>query len=118
MQITWDDGGYEGPTYLLSVCNGPRTGGFYMAPTASTDDGYLDFVHAPKVSKGTVLAVLARLLRGTHIDHPKVTYGRTRRLKIESRPGTPIHADGEIVAEAESSIEYEVLPGKLTLLTQ
>jgi diacylglycerol kinase (ATP) len=44
MRITWDDGEYEGPTFLVSVCNSPRTGGFYMAPEASTDDGLLDFI--------------------------------------------------------------------------
>ena len=37
---------------LLSVCNSPRTGGFTMAPGASIDDGLLDMVFAPQVSKG------------------------------------------------------------------
>ncbi len=35
---------------------------------------------------------------------------------IESEPGTPIHADGEVIAMAEKRVEYEVLPKKLTLL--
>jgi len=116
MRITWDDGSYEGPTYLLSVCNGPRTGGFYMAPEAKMDDGLLDFVLAPEVPKRTVLAILGRLLRGTHLEHPDVISGRTRKLDIESEPGTPVHADGEIVAEAASGVSYQLNPGKLTLL--
>ncbi|MBK8905797.1 MAG: diacylglycerol kinase family lipid kinase [Anaerolineaceae bacterium] len=116
MDLRWDGGGYEGPTYLLSVCNGPRTGGFYMAPDAAVDDGLFDFVFAPKVPKLTVLAILARLFRKTHIYHPQVVYGRTTRISITSQPGTPIHADGEIIAEAATHIEYEILPGKLTLL--
>ncbi|WP_420627500.1 diacylglycerol/lipid kinase family protein [Candidatus Leptofilum sp.] len=116
MQVRWDDGGHDGPTYLLSVCNGPRTGGFYMAPNATVDDGLFDFVFAPEVPKLTVLSILVKLFRKTHIDHPQVVYGRTRHISISSSPGTPIHADGEIIAEAATQIEYKILPGKLTLL--
>lgn len=116
MQVRWDDGGHDGPTYLLSVCNGPRTGGFYMAPDAAVDDGLFDFVFAPEVPKLTVLAILLKLFRKTHIHHPQVVYGRTRHISISSSPGTPIHADGEIIAEAATQIEYQILPGKLTLL--
>ena len=116
MQVRWDDGGHDGPAYLLSVCNGPRTGGFYMAPDAAVDDGLFDFVFAPEVSKLTVLSILVRLFRKTHIFHPQVVYGRTRHISITSTPGTPIHADGEIIAEAATQIEYKILPGKLTLL--
>ncbi|WP_420642369.1 diacylglycerol/lipid kinase family protein [Candidatus Leptofilum sp.] len=116
MQVRWDDGGHDGPAYLLSVCNGPRTGGFYMAPDAAVDDGLFDFVFAPEVPKLTVLAILLKLFRKTHIFHPQVVYGRTRHISIASSPGTPIHADGEIIAEAATQIEYQILPGKLTLL--
>jgi diacylglycerol kinase (ATP) len=117
MRIAWDGGNYNGPTYLLSVCNGPRTGGFYMAPEAQMDDGLLDFVFAPEVSKGTVIAVLLRLFQKTHIHHPRVIYSRTSSMTIDSQPGTPVHADGELLSEAATAIAYSILPGKITLLT-
>jgi diacylglycerol kinase (ATP) len=117
MRIEWDGGSYEGPAYLLSLCNSPRTGGFYMAPGAETDDGLLDMILAPEVSKRTVLAILGRLLRGTHVSHPSVTSARTTSLEVWSEPGTPVHADGEIVSESASYLRYHVLPGKITLLT-
>jgi len=116
MQISWDGGSYDGPTFLLSVCNGPRTGGFMMSPGAEFADGLLNYVLAPEVSKGTFLGMLMRLLRGTHLHHPKVISGATRRLEIRSQPGTPIHSDGEILSESAEYITYEVLPEKLTLL--
>ncbi len=118
MQISWDGGEYKGPTYLLSVCNSPRTGGFNMAPGAELDDGLFDFVFAPEVSKVKVMAILGRLLRGTHIHHPQVTFGRTSQLMITSEPGTPIHADGEIVSESATAVSYQILPGKITLLCE
>lgn len=117
MQIKWEGGGYDGPAYLLSVCNGPRTGGFYMAPGAEIDDGLFDFVFAPEVSKLTVIGVLLRLFRRTHIFHPAVTYQKSSWLELTSNPGTPLHADGELITEAATAVSYQILPGKLTLLT-
>ncbi len=117
MHLRWDDGEHRGLTFLLSVCNSPRTGGlFYMSPQAEMDDGYFNFVYAPAMPKAQVLAILPRLFKGTHIDHPLVRHERTRRLVVESEPGTPIHADGEVIAESVHTIDYEILPGKITLI--
>jgi diacylglycerol kinase (ATP) len=117
MEITGDGLNYKGPVYLLSICNGPRTGGFMMAPTAVMDDGRFDLVFAPEVPKTTVLAILLRLLRGTHIAHSAVTYNNFTSLTLYSQPGTPIHTDGELMGEAETAVNYRVLPGKLNLIT-
>jgi YegS/Rv2252/BmrU family lipid kinase len=117
MHIKWDDGSYDGPTYLLSVCNSPRTGGFPMAPGAEIDDGLFDIVLAPAVPKLTLLKLLVRLMQGTHVDHELVTFTRTTSLFLTSQPGTPLHADGEVFAEAETEVIYKILPGKVTLLT-
>jgi len=117
MALAWDDGGYEGPAYLLSVCNSPRTGGFMMAPGALLDDGQLDMVFAPQVSKGAVISILLKLMQGKHIEHPAVTFRRVTAIDVRSHPGTPLHSDGEIFAESAETVRYRVLPGKVTLLT-
>jgi len=117
MQISWEGGQYEGPMYLLSVCNSPRTGGiFMMAPHALMDDGLLDYVFAPEIPKTTVVSLVPQIIKGSHIHHPQVTFGRSPWLKVESKPGTPIHADGEVLGESFSKMEYDILPGKITLL--
>jgi len=118
MALHWDGGGYEGPAYLLSVCNTARTGGFMMAPGALLDDGQLDMVFAPQVSKGQVISILLKLMRGQHIHHPAVTFRRVTAIDLTSRPGTPLHADGEIFAESATAVHYRVLPGKVTLISR
>ncbi len=87
-----------------------------MAPDAVLDDGLFDFVFAPEVSKNKVIAILLRLFRKTHIYHSDVVYRKTKMLTLTSQPGTPIHADGEVFTESETAVEYELLPGKVTLL--
>jgi len=117
MQIRWEGGEYEGPVLLCSVCNGPRTGGvFMMSPDARFDDGLFDVVLAPDLSKLEILSILPRLFPGTHLNHPKVSFYRTRYLHARSNPGTPVHADGEVIAVEQEEINYQILPGKLTLL--
>ncbi|MDX1615423.1 MAG: diacylglycerol kinase family lipid kinase [Candidatus Promineifilaceae bacterium] len=118
MSIHSDNGfAHHGPTYLLSICNSPRTGGlFRMAPEATVDDGLFDVVFAPEIPKRTVLAILPRLFSGSHVHHRSISYTRAAELTISSRPGTPIHADGELIAEAAREVHYQMLPGKITLL--
>lgn len=117
MEITWDHGSYDGPAYLLSICNSSRTGGLFpIAPGARMDDGLLDVVLAPEVSKARVLVLITRLFRGTHIFDPQVTHVQTSTLDVKCVPPTPVHADGEIIAETAGHIEYQIIPDKITLL--
>jgi diacylglycerol kinase (ATP) len=118
MQISWESGAYEGPTTLLSVANSPRTGGIFMvAPDARTNDGLFDFVIAPKLPVSQVLAILPRLVTGSHIHHPAIMTGRTTQLHVQSQPGSPIHVDGEVISGSADIVECRILPGVLSLLT-
>jgi len=117
MTLEWDAGRYHGSTLLVSVGNSRRTGGiFFMTPQAKMDDGLLDFCFAPVMSRLRLLQLLPMTLSGSHIHQPKVTYTRTKRLHITSRPGTPIQADGEVFELEAAEILYEVIPHKLTVI--
>ena len=118
IEADWRSGSYSGATYLLSVCNSPRTGSsFLMSPTAKLDDGLFDIVLIPQLPMTLVLQLLPRFLNGSHLQHPMVRHFRTNTLQIESHPSTPIHADGEILAAASTKIDYTILPAQLTLMT-
>ena len=88
-----------------------------MAPSADVRDGMFDVVAIPRVGWGTILRVIPRIFKGTHLTHPDVRHFRTTRLHVTSRPGTPVHGDGEMVTNSAETLLYEVLPGKLSLLT-
>lgn len=118
MTIKWDGGEVSGPLVLVSVCNTPRTGSmFHLAPPARLDDGLLDVVIAKDMPLRRILPILPRLINGSHLGHPKVRHFRVQEMTITSQPGTPIHADGELIALSAETIHYKIHPGKLTLIT-
>jgi YegS/Rv2252/BmrU family lipid kinase len=87
---------FEGPALLVAVQNGPRTGGsFRFAPGALPDDGVLDVVVAGAFGRAGTLAILPRVMRGRHLDHPKVH--RFAATSVDLRWSTPMagHAEGE-----------------------
>lgn len=111
-RIEWDDNHYVGSIVLVSVGNGARTGGFYLTPNAKVDDGKLDFVFAPTMSRLALLRLLPQTFSGKHIHHPAVTYLQTTKLTIEIDE-TPLHTDGEIITRRAKKLAYEIFPAAL-----
>ncbi len=117
MRLDWPGGSYEGPITLVSIGNSARTGGgFYLTPQAEPDDGLLDFVFGTWLSWGQVVLMLPQTLYGGHIHHSLVIYKQTTSLKITVANGTVLHADGEILAENATEINYRIIPQKLAVI--
>jgi diacylglycerol kinase (ATP) len=75
----------ELPTMQISVANGSREGGgFYLAPEAKLDDGYLDLCVVRQISKLTMLRMIPTFMKGTHIKHKATTMLRARKVTITS----------------------------------
>lgn len=105
------------PLTLVTVGNGGcHGGGFWICPAARIDDGELDVCMAEALGTFGILDLLPRVMRGTHVGRPGVAFHRARRVRISSPDALPVHADGEVLAEAAHELEIEILPGKLTLL--
>lgn len=107
---------FETDITLIAVQNGRVEGGkFLLAPRAEMDDGALDVVLAAGMGRIGLLRLVPRVLRGTHLAHPKVTAFRSTALSIESDAALPVHADGEIYAPVRH-FDIAVLPRALTLI--
>jgi diacylglycerol kinase (ATP) len=117
MQLEWDDGQDDTPVSLVSVGNCPLTGGvFRMSPAADPADGKLTFVYGYAPTRRRMLALLPKTMSGEHVKDPAMHQHHTRRLAIHSTTPSPLQADGEIRAEAETEFIYECLPGRLEIL--
>lgn len=107
---------YRGRSLLVAAQNGPRTGGSYLfSPAARPDDGLLDVVVAGAFGLAGTLAILPRVMRGTHLAHPLVWLHRGRRLRVAWQTPRYGHADGES-AGREQAYEVELEPGGLTVV--
>lgn len=121
MDLVWEGGRYSGPISLVTVGNNPRTGGiFYVTPHATPVDGLLTFVYGYLPTRRQILRVLPRLMKpgaGNYVEHPAIKEMNSPWLRVVSQEPTPLHADGEMQSNAVKEIEFQVLPGRLPVLT-
>ncbi len=120
MHLEWDDGEYHGPVTLVSVSNGPRTGGvFYTVPHADLFDGKLSFTFGFIKTRLGILRVLPKLLKaeeGNITEHPVISEIDTTKLKVRIEEGTPAHTDGELISYDIKEVEYRIIPGRVPIL--
>ncbi len=107
---------YEGPLILATAANGQYFGGgMHIAPHAKPDDGLLDLVIIPHVSRAKLLRKLPSLYRGTHLLNPAVKFSRARRIVIDAEPRSVwLEIDGEPLGQLPAT--FEVLPGAIQLI--
>lgn len=111
-----DDFEWRGAVTLANVSNGPWVGGmFHIAPPAKNTDGWFDLVLAKPVSRRRILALLPKLMQGSHLAESDVEHRRVRRISVTADEAMPSHLDGE-VQPMQTEFEIELLPGALRLL--
>lgn len=117
IEITTETDTFTQRVTMLAAANGRVYGGsFRIAPDASFTDGLLDVVIAEDFSRGQILKLVPKVLRGTHLDLPGVHFLRTRTLRIRSPEPLPVHADGELLQEGTDNLEIRLLPGALPVI--
>ena len=104
VQVRVDDRSWQGRVTLVAVANGPGYGGgIRIAPGADLRDGQFDVCIVGDIRRGELLRNLPRLLRGRHLDHPRVSLWRGRRVEIVTAEPQPIFADGEFLGATPAS---------------
>lgn len=116
MQIRADDFAWSGPVTLANVSNGPWIGGmFHIAPMARNSDGKLELLIARPVSRGRLLTLLPKLMRGRHMQEPEISHASVSSVSVFASDPVPSHLDGEVQGMA-SEFRIDVLPAALNLL--
>jgi diacylglycerol kinase (ATP) len=119
-QLAWDDGSYEGPLSLISVGNGPRTGGvFFMSPHADPFDGMLTFSYGFRGTRLGLFQALPRAMKpgaGNFIEMEGMHEVNCTRLSVMLNRPSPAHTDGELFPEYVRSLEYSIFPGAVPVL--
>ncbi|GFZ34363.1 lipid kinase [Clostridium zeae] len=86
---------YDGHMYLMLVFNGQTAGNFKLATRADAMDGYLDVIVFKAVSIKDLIPLFIRVIRGEHLDDPKVIYYKTKEVTIETDEDIVTDIDGE-----------------------
>lgn len=87
---------HDGEALFASVLNTPSYGaGMPAAPGARVADGQLDLLLAGSYGRVGALAMLPRLLKGTHLASGRCSLWRFQHLRVESAHELPLAADGE-----------------------
>ncbi len=99
----------------LFAANLPYFGpGLHVAPAADPADGLLDLVAIDVPGRASLVSLLSRLRRGTHVELPGVTRIRTRSLRIATGGRSPIIADTTNLGSG--TVELTVLPAELEIV--
>jgi diacylglycerol kinase (ATP) len=101
----------------IVIANGAYTGGgMNLAPQAQLNDGYFDIllIHAQSIPQR--LKNFPRIYFGKHINLSQFSYGRARKIKIDSSDNILLEADGELLGHLPCSVE--ILPAAIRIFTQ
>ena len=117
IEVNADNKKVKSKTTLVAVSNGICYGGsFRITPLASINDGLLDAVIAPPVGRLGAIRLIIQLMRGTHLQNPKVTHLQCREFTLKSDVPIPVVVDGEILDHACTGYAVKVLERKINLL--
>lgn len=118
LKIQLEDGTkFEQTSTMTAVANGRCFGGgFWIAPEALASDGRFEVMICKGLGRAGILALVPRVMKGTHVNHPAVRMMRASRIIIDSPDPLVIETDGEIPFREAHHLEIEILPGRLCLL--
>jgi YegS/Rv2252/BmrU family lipid kinase len=107
------------PMLVAYAANAPHAGGGMMqlAPKASMEDGLMNVSLVRQTSRWEATSQFPRLLKGTHIGHPKVRYFTGTQLELEADVPLDVSIDGDIVGKTPMNVRmqprsFRVLMGK------
>jgi YegS/Rv2252/BmrU family lipid kinase len=116
-EIIYDGETLRQTTLMTCIANGPREGGgFLVAPNARCDDGVFDLLIAETMPKLSMLAMVPRFLKGTHLGHPLVTLKHSKHVVVRSEDPLYAHVDGEILCDQAHHIEARLIPACLRMI--
>lgn len=110
-----DDKRIKEDTLLIAVANGIYYGGgMKIAPKADLYDGIFDVCHVRKVSKGKILRLFPKVIKGEHDIIDEVSFYKGRNITITCKEEFTINIDGEL--SRVKKVDFEVIPRGMKII--
>ncbi|RJP14515.1 MAG: diacylglycerol kinase family lipid kinase [Candidatus Abyssobacteria bacterium SURF_5] len=88
-------------------------GGMWVAPKARVDDGLFDILIIKHTSRIQSLTSIPKLYKGTHVNHPSVTYMRGKTVTAESSDVVLLDVEGEQVGRLPA--RFDIVPAAINV---
>ncbi len=117
LKITLDDDETKNGDYMFVV--GANAcyygGGFYPAPNAIVNDGFIDVVEIDRVPKLKLISLISKYKKGD-IEKEKCCHThKVKKLAVESESELIANLDGETICAENGKLEFEVLHNAINL---
>jgi YegS/Rv2252/BmrU family lipid kinase len=120
LELTIDGATQTRDAILLSIGDGPRSGGrFFLHSSARVDDGRFDYLIGPPISRARLLWRLVQSTRHSALRDSRLQSGQFSTLGVRSDIPLAAHIDGEPWLWPEAGVRelsVEALPGALRVL--
>lgn len=116
LKISIDNGPFVDKKCLFATCANGRYygGGYYSAPTAITNDGFLEHSILNVSSKLKMIPLLGQYKKGLHIDKDYCEYGKCSSMEIIADREIAVNVDGEIFKKKR--VKFEIIKKGIRLL--
>ncbi|HEX6960412.1 MAG TPA: diacylglycerol kinase family protein [Lacipirellula sp.] len=120
LRLTVDGRQFDRRATILSLANGPRSGGkFQLMPDATLDDGRFDYLLAPPVGRLKLLWNVRHALAGKRLNGAWIERGRFSQMTIRADRPLVSHVDGEpwlAASEGVHELSVTVQPSALRVI--
>jgi YegS/Rv2252/BmrU family lipid kinase len=115
--VTEEGTRYDGEMTIISVHNGPTSGGgFRLTPRAVPDDGLLDVTLVPGVGPLGRLPRLVAAMQGTLCNKPGTLELQAPWLELHFEEPLPIHIDGNVTTLDPPLARFEIVPRAIEVM--
>jgi diacylglycerol kinase (ATP) len=105
LEMRFDEEEVNQRALFLYAGIGPRGGGgFLLTPDASRDDDRIDTCLVNPVGRLTMLYMLTRVMKGTHVTSHHVTMRQNHQIVVRSSTPLPVYLDGEMFAYPRDNV--------------
>ena len=116
VKLTFDDAAPIESEICLTACTNGKYygGGFIPVPYTEFNDGVLDVCYVKKKSFFSILYLIPKYMKGTHLDIKGVSFTKIKKMKVESEKELKINVEGELIFSKVA--EIEIKPGFINFI--
>jgi diacylglycerol kinase (ATP) len=115
MELKIDNKHIRDNTLLFAVANGIYYGGgMKIAPDARLNDGIFEICHVQNVSKGKILRLFPKLIKGEHNTIKEVSFHKGKNITLNCDEEFTLNIDGELLRTQEAS--FGIIPKGIKII--